>query len=99
MPADVAQARSAKQCIADGMQQHVGIGMSVQSAIKGNVDAADDELAARHQCMNIEALSYTHILSGLQTVIPAKAGIQGLWLGRHRIPAPSRIGAGMTLPY
>ena len=60
MPANVTQASRPEQRISDGMQQHIRIRVSVQPAIKRNVHSADDELAAKYQCVNIEACAYAH---------------------------------------
>jgi len=60
MFADVAQRRRADQCIANGMQQHVGVGVTNQTPFIRNGDAADDERAALGQRVDIEALAYTH---------------------------------------
>ncbi|MOA19102.1 hypothetical protein D3C78_1394590 [compost metagenome] len=53
VPADVPQRRAAQQRIGDGMQQHVGIRMPEQAHAVGNFHAADDELAAGHQGVDI----------------------------------------------
>lgn len=47
MTANVAESGGAQQGIADGMAQDVAIGMAGGSFIKGDPDAADNELAAR----------------------------------------------------
>ncbi len=60
MLADVAEARRAEQRVADGMQQHIGIGVAVEPFRVLDLDAADDQLAAKHQRMHIEALADSH---------------------------------------
>jgi hypothetical protein len=60
MPPNVTQARSTQQRVGNGMQENIRIRVSVQPAIKRNVHSADDELAAKYQCVNIEACAYAH---------------------------------------
>ena len=57
MAADVAQPGRAQQRIADRVQQHVGVGVSGQPQVVGNVDAADDELAAGGEGVDVEAVA------------------------------------------
>jgi hypothetical protein len=40
MLANITQACSAKQCIGDGMQEHIGVRMTQQSFVVRNVHAA-----------------------------------------------------------
>ncbi len=60
MPADIAQAGSAEQGIRDRVKQNVGVGMAEQATLEGDVHPADDELPARHQCMDVETLPDAH---------------------------------------
>ena len=55
-PSDVAHARCAQQGVNDRMQQHVGIGVPQQTQFVRNLDATDNQLASRHQGMNIATL-------------------------------------------
>ena len=57
MPADVAQPRRTEQRVADRVQQHVAIGMAEQTLLERDVDAADHQLAPRHQRVDVEPLS------------------------------------------
>ena len=60
MAPDVAQRRRPQQRIANGMQQHIRIGMTEQAFLIRNVHPAEDKLAPHHQLMNVETLSDTH---------------------------------------
>ncbi len=60
MTADVAEARCPEQRVADRMQQHVGVGMSGEPPVVGDIDTADDELTTGHQRMDVEALTDSH---------------------------------------
>ena len=46
--ANITQCRRAQQRITNRMQQHVGIRMAEQAAIKGNINAADNAFSADH---------------------------------------------------
>jgi hypothetical protein len=56
MCANVTQRRRPDQGIADGVQQHIGIGVAVEAAIVRNLDAADDEPAPRDERVNVKSL-------------------------------------------
>ncbi len=60
MSADIAEAGGPEQRIGDRMEQHVGIGMAEQPALEGDLHAADDELAPRHEGMDVETLADAH---------------------------------------
>ena len=45
-----------EQGVGHRVQQHVGVGVAEQAALVGNVNAADDQPAPRHQRMHVEAL-------------------------------------------
>jgi hypothetical protein len=62
MPADVAQRGGAKQRVADGVQQHVGVRVPVEPLVVRDLHAADDQLAAFHQRVHVEALPDPHVL-------------------------------------
>ena len=64
VPADVAEPGRAEQRIGDRMQQHVGIRMAEQAGAVRHLDAAQDQLAARHQLVNVPALADADIESG-----------------------------------
>src|SRR5436190_22012412 len=48
-----ALAQGPQQRIADGMPQGIGVGMAVQTLGMGNIDAAQNELAACNQRMHV----------------------------------------------
>ena len=58
MLADVAQRRSAEQCIAQCVQCHVSIGMSCQAFFVGNAHATEHHVVALGKGMHIESLAY-----------------------------------------
>ena len=64
MPADIAQTRRAENRIGDRVQEHVGIRMPIETFIKWNRDAADDEWPASHQRVNIKALADANLGHG-----------------------------------
>jgi hypothetical protein len=57
---DVAQGSGTQQGIAYGMQQHIGIGMPIQTFSIRHVHPAYDARAPYHQGMHIKTVSYTH---------------------------------------
>ena len=58
--ADVAEAGGAQQRIADGVQQHIGVGMAIEPFLVLDLDAADHQLAAVDQWVHVEALADSH---------------------------------------
>ena len=75
MFADVTQSCGADQGIAKRMQQHVGIGMPGESALKRNGHAADDQRPPLNQRMHVKALSDTHFIS-LQIVKSGRGSVR-----------------------
>jgi hypothetical protein len=59
MHPDIAEAHSSEQGIADGMQQHIGIGVSETTFVMGYLNAAEYEVSAFHKLMKIYALPYS----------------------------------------
>jgi hypothetical protein len=55
MCADVAERRCAEQCIANRVRQAVRIGMPQQAFFKWDFDAAENQLAAFDEAMNVVA--------------------------------------------
>ena len=53
MVADVAQVGSSEQCVADGMNEHVGIAMAQQPQLMLYLDAPQPEVAIFHQLMDV----------------------------------------------
>src|SRR5262249_42086755 len=53
--ADVSQAGGAKQRVDHRVRQHVGVGMPVQAALAGNLNAADHESPPRAQAVAVIA--------------------------------------------
>ena len=78
MAADVAQTRRAEQCVGNRVQQRVGIGMSEQAFFKRNVYAAENQIAAFDELVDIVTLSDTdiHVLSFFQCQVVWKMGFQ-----------------------
>ena len=58
MPPDVTQSRRAEQRVTDRVKQHVGIGVSGQTQVIGNVHAADDQFAVRRKAVDVKSLPY-----------------------------------------
>ena len=57
MPADITKASRSQNRIGDRVQEHVRIRMPIETFIKWNRDAADDEWSASHQRVNIKGLA------------------------------------------
>ena len=57
MTADIAERRGAQQRIAQGMDQHIAVGMGEQTLIMGNGDAAQYQGTARAEAMGIVAVA------------------------------------------
>ena len=55
MRADVAVAERAENGVDQRMQHHVGVGMSVQPAVMGNADAAEHDMIAVAEGVDVEA--------------------------------------------
>jgi len=53
MGADVAGGEGAEDGIGQGMKEDVGIAVSVEAAVVGNGDPAEDQGAPRNQRMNV----------------------------------------------
>ena len=58
--ANVAKPGSAEERIADRVEQDVGVRVAVEAFVEGNVDAADDELAAGDEPMHVKTLADLH---------------------------------------
>ena len=58
--AEVAQRQRAEDRVADRVEQHVGVGMSVEAAIERNRDAAQDEPAPCDERVHVEAVADAH---------------------------------------
>ena len=54
--ADVTQRDGTEQGIGNRMQQGIGVGMPEQAGFMGNLDTAENQLAARDQAMHVVAL-------------------------------------------
>ena len=57
MPADIAQARGAQQRVAQGMNQHVAVGMRDDLVGAGDFHAAQHHAFAGFEAMDIETLA------------------------------------------
>ena len=57
MRTDVAGAQRAKNRIADRVQQHIGVGMTVESALMGNSHASQHEAAACDERVYVEPVA------------------------------------------
>ncbi len=53
MASDVAHGRRPQQGVADSVGQHIAIGMADGSFFKGDVNAAQDQLASRGQWVEV----------------------------------------------
>ncbi len=53
MAADVAERRRAQERVHDGVQQNVGIAVAEQALLIRDIDAAEDELSALHEAVDI----------------------------------------------
>ena len=69
MTADIAKSGSAEEGVAHGMQQDVGVAVAEQSFFKRHVDAAEDELAALHEAVDV----VSHAKSRHIFVLPSMA--------------------------
>ena len=58
--ADVSQRQRAQDGVGDGMQQHVGIGMTRQAPGMGNGHATQYQRTSGHQSMNVEPIANAH---------------------------------------
>jgi len=58
MVSDVAQSGGAEKRIGDGMHEHIGVRVSEQSFLRGNVHTAEHKLPAGGKPMHIESLTY-----------------------------------------
>ena len=61
MCANVAVGNGAKDCICNGMQADVGVGMSLELVRVGNGDATDDDCISFIKGMNIIASAYSDV--------------------------------------
>ena len=59
--ADIAEARRAKQRIADRVQQDIGVRVTVEAPLVGDLHAADHQPAAAYQRVHVEALPDPHL--------------------------------------
>ena len=60
MFADIAQRGRTEQGIAQGMQQHITIGMGQQAEFMGNLHAAQGDKGALTEAVHIVAVANTH---------------------------------------
>ena len=66
--AEVAQRQSTQYRVADSVDQHIGIRMSVEAPIEGNRHAAEDELAPANERVNVETIPDADIHAGRSPV-------------------------------
>ena len=65
MAADVAERECAEYRIAERVDQHVAIGMGNQSVRMRNADAAEYDMVAGPEGVDVESLAYAHaVVSG-----------------------------------
>lgn len=57
MPPDVAKGGCSEQGIADGVDQHVTVGMSGRALLEWNPDAAHDQFTAGYKAVKVVAKS------------------------------------------
>jgi hypothetical protein len=60
MLADIAQSHGAEDGVGDGVEQDVGIRMTEEPFLPGNIYSADDQFASFHEAMNIIPVTYSH---------------------------------------
>ena len=58
---DITHVSCSQQCIADGMNEHVGIAMAQESEGMRNEDATQPKVAPRHQLVHIVSHAYTYV--------------------------------------
>ncbi len=66
--ADVAQVGSTEQRVADGVDEHVGVAVSQQSFAMFDLDAAEPEVAAFDELVDIVAHAHTRYIVALHFV-------------------------------
>jgi hypothetical protein len=64
MLSDIAQSCAAEQRIGDGVEQGIGIRMTQQPFVRGDVHAAEDERPPLDQGMNVPTLAYAKRQTG-----------------------------------
>ena len=72
MRADVAQRSSPEHCVGHGMEQHIGVGMTVKALFKRNSDAAQNERAATNETVRVVALTHTNFRNRHRASLPFK---------------------------
>ena len=60
VPADIALANGPQQGVADGVDQHVAVGVGLQAAMVGDAHAAEYDLVASAEAVYIIAMTYSH---------------------------------------
>ncbi len=60
MIADIAQAGSSQQRIADGMEQYIGIAVAQRTFVVGDFNPANHQISSFNQLMKINAVTYPH---------------------------------------
>ena len=73
----VAQRGRPQQRVGDRMEQRVGVGVSEESGLVGNLDAAQNQLAARDQLMDVISLPDPKVHFRPLSIIAAKARSAG----------------------
>ncbi len=79
MLADVAGTDGAQDCIGQGMEADVSVGMADQPLIVGHRDTAEHDLAAGTKAMNVETVTGPDIDGGRKQLL----GTAQIGLGRH----------------
>src|SRR5215211_97157 len=51
--ADIAERRRAENRVGDGVEQHIGVRMPLQSPVVRDLDAAEDQAAPRRKAMSV----------------------------------------------
>lgn len=73
MVSDVAKVGGTQKCITDGVNQDVGIAMSVQAMCVGNAQSSQPECPTFHQSVHVVSESYSDIHSGCLSAVFAFA--------------------------
>jgi hypothetical protein len=72
---DVTLANGPQNGVGNGVQQHVGIGMAEKARFMRDINPADDASAARHQPMDVIAVSDAHCVSSRYCIENSASGI------------------------
>jgi hypothetical protein len=58
VPPDIPECRRTQKSIGDGMEEQIGVGMSLEAAIMRDIHSADDARSSRNEAVDIVSKSY-----------------------------------------